>query len=220
MNHKKILYPALLLMVLLLIPSLAFVQEQKCPDGFTSLFNGKDLSGWKQINGTADYKVEDGVIVGTTAEGSPNSFLCTEKNYGDFILEFEVLVDNRLNSGVQIRSESLPDYRNGRVHGYQVEIAINGSAGRIYDEARRGTWLDAEEDQTEEKKNAFKKNEWNHYRVEAIGDSIKTWVNGTQIVDIKDDMTKEGFIGLQVHSFKGESPAQVRWRNICLKEVD
>ena len=109
-------------------------------DGWIPLFNGKNLDGWTQKNGTATYEVKDGTIVGTTVKGSPNSFLCTEKLYGDFELEFEVNVDSRLNSGVQIRSNSYKEYNNRRVHGYQVEIATNGSAGYIYDEARSG-WL-------------------------------------------------------------------------------
>jgi len=104
--------------------------------GWISLFDGKTLDGWVQINGTAKYEVKDGTILGTTVKGSPNSFLCTKKHYSDFELEFEVKLDSRLNSGVQIRSNSFKEYRDGRVHGYQVEISTNGSAGFIYDEAR------------------------------------------------------------------------------------
>ena len=106
------------------------------------LFNGKTLEGWVQRNGKAKYEVLDGEIVGTTVKGTPNSFLCTEKDYGNFILELEFWVDPTLNSGIQIRSESKPEYRNGRVHGYQVEIDPSSRAwsGGIYDEARRG-WL-------------------------------------------------------------------------------
>ena len=187
--------------------------------GWVSLFNGKDLTGWRQLNGTATYEVEGDTMLGTTAVGSPNSFLCTEKLYADFELEFEVKVDTRLNSGVQIRSESLKEYKDGRVHGYQVEISTNGSAGFIYDEARRG-WLSTEEDRKDEKKRAaFKDGEWNKYRALCVGPSIETWVNGIAVADITDDMTPKGFIGLQVHQFKGEPPAQVRWRNIRLREI-
>jgi len=187
-------------------------------EGWVSLFDGKTLNGWRQINGTATYKVDDGTILGTTAEGSPNSFLCTEKLYGDFELEFEVKLDSRLNSGAQIRSNSFPEYHNGRVHGYQVEIATGGNAGRIYDEARRGKWLDAEPEDAEARK-AFKPDEWNKFRVICKGPSIKTWVNGVPVADMVDDMTKTGFIGLQVHAFRGEPPAWVRWRNIRIKEL-
>ena len=109
---------------------------------WTSLFNGKNLKGWTQLNGTAKYKVVDKAIVGVSTAGSPNSFLCTNQNYGDFILEFEVKIDEGLNSGVQFRSLSLKDYNNGRVHGYQFELDPSARAwtGGIYDEARRG-WL-------------------------------------------------------------------------------
>ncbi len=196
-----------------------YASENESDEGWVSLFNGKNLNGWEQINGTAEYEVEDGVIVGTTAEGSPNSFLCTKKHYSDFVLEFEVKVDSRLNSGVQIRSNSFEDYRNGRVHGYQVEISTNGNAGFIYDEARRG-WLSTEEDRSApQKRKAFNDGEWNKYIVLCSGDTMMTWVNGVSVALIEDDMTSEGFIGLQVHSFKGDTPAQVRWRNIRIKEL-
>lgn len=185
--------------------------------GWAPLFDGKTLNGWKQRNGWATYEVVDGTILGTTAVGSPNSFLCTEKHYGDFELEFEVMVDKRLNSGVQIRSNSCPEYRNRRVHGYQIEISTNGNAGFIYDEARRG-WLS--KDRTDEKaRAAFKDGQWNKYRAVCVGDSIKTWINGVPVADVVDGLTPSGFIGLQVHGFKGKSPAQVRWRNIRIRAL-
>ncbi len=206
-----------LLLSCLAAPLLVHAEDKS---SWVSLFNSKDLNGWQQINGTATYEVEDGVILGTTAEGSPNSFLCTKKHYGDFELEFEVKVDDPLNSGVQIRSNSFQKYKNGRVHGYQVEIATNGGAGFIYDEARRG-WLSSEENRNDPKKNtAFKNGQWNHYRVRCHGDHIQTWVNGIPVADLHDDMTKTGFIGLQVHSYRGDKPAQVRWRNLRIRELN
>ena len=87
------------------------------------LFNGKDLKGWKKLNGDADYKIEGDVIVGISKLNTPNTFLATEKMYSDFIFEVDVMVDNRLNSGIQVRSNSLESYNNGRVHGYQVDRA-------------------------------------------------------------------------------------------------
>ncbi len=191
---------------------------QDAPTGFRSLFNGTDFEGWEQINGTATYEVEDGkVIVGTTVSGSPNSFLCTKEDYGDFILMFQVKVDPRLNSGVQIRSNSTPDYRDGRVHGYQVEIDPVDESGYIYDEARRG-WL-SEERENQTALGVFRNDEWNSYVVVCDGDRIQTWINGYPVADLTDNMTASGFIGLQVHSFAGDSPAQVRWKNIFLKEL-
>lgn len=199
------------------------------------LFDGKTLKGWKQCNGTAKYVVEQGAIVGTTAEGSPNSFLCTDRTYGDFVLEFEVKVDPRLNSGVQVRSHQYPADATvrtfdgqkvverkqpaGRVYGYQVEISNeqSGAAGGIYDEARRGWVANIQGDPVASK--AFRDNQWNKYKVEAMGDRIRVTLNGVPAADLVDSMDLEGFIALQVHSFKGDSPAQVRWRNIRIQDL-
>ena len=91
-------------------------------NSWKKLFNGKDLQGFKQLNGKAKYEVKNGEIMGTTVLNEPNSFLATEQEYGNFILELELLVDTSMNSGIQIRSLSKPEYENGRVHGYQVEV--------------------------------------------------------------------------------------------------
>jgi len=182
------------------------------------LFDGKTLEGWVQRGGNAIYYVQDGMIVGSSVTDTPNSFLCTAKNYSDFILELEVKVDTNLNSGVQIRSNSFPDYADGRVHGYQVEVDPSARAwsGGIYDEGRRG-WLQNLEN-NEPARKAFKNGEWNHYRIRAISDSIKTWVNGIPAAALQDTMTATGFIGLQVHSAKTES-LHVRWRNIRIQDL-
>lgn len=189
-------------------------------DGWVSLFDGKTLDGWKQLGGEAKYSVEDGEIVGTSVPNTSNSFLCTEKSYGNFVLELEFKVHPELNSGIQIRSNSLPEYKKGRVHGYQVEIDASdrGWSGGIYDEGRRG-WLNTLE-QNSAARYAFKQNEWNHFRIRAAGDSIKTWVNGAPAADLVDSMTQTGFIALQVHGVGGrEDPVWVRWRNIRIKEL-
>src|SRR5690554_7916042 len=155
------------------------------------LFNGQDLEGWDKLNGTAEFRVEDNTIIGVSEMNTPNTFLATTEHYGDFILEFDFKVDDGLNSGVQFRSLSLEDYQNGRVHGYQFEIDPSERAwtGGIYDEARRG-WLYpltyntmkavvVKSDDSGEclypptydplAQKAFKKNEWNKGRIEAIG---------------------------------------------------
>lgn len=200
-----------------LAASAAFAQAAD----WTPLFDGKTLDGWQQQNGTATYSVEEGTVLGKTSEGSPNSFLCTKKDYGDFELKFEVKVDDALNSGVQIRSVSKPEINNGRVHGPQVEIATNGTAGFIYGEALGTGWLS--EDLTNPKAQAaFKKGEWNAYRVLAVGKSIKTWVNGVPVADLVDEKSgmATGFIGLQVHGIQGGTgPYEVRWRNIQIKDL-
>ena len=188
-------------------------------NGWISLFNGKDLSGWEQLNGLAKYEVKDGVILGSSVPKSPNSFLCTKKQYGDFELEFDVMVDKELNSGVQIRSHSLPDYQKGRVHGYQVEIAVGGFSGGIYDEARRDKFLNAQQP-TDAVKHLLKENAWNQYRVVCEGSRIQVWVNGVAVTDLKDDLTPSGFIGLQVHAVGDRTdPLHVQWRNLRLKEL-
>ncbi len=190
---------------------------QKDQTPWITLFDGTSLTGWSQKGGKAIYTVRDGEIVGTTVHDTPNSFLVTDSIYGDFILELEFLVDSSMNSGIQIRSESLPHYQNGRVHGYQIEIDPSDrawSAG-VYDEARRG-WLHPLDDKNTTAKGAFKQNQWNHYRIEAIGDTIKTWINGAEASHLMDDQTAEGFIGLQVHSIgeNQEEGTEIRWRNI------
>lgn len=210
---------------LLLIPASHFNGMAAPPDddnGWVNLFNGENLDNWVQRNGKADYRIEGDQIVGTTVLKTPNSFLCTQENYGDFILEYEFLVDPILNSGVQIRSESKEDYNNGRVHGYQVEIdpAARAWTGGIYDEARRG-WLYSLS-RNQPARHAFKQGTWNKIRVEAVGASIRTWINGVMASNLVDDMTPSGFIALQVHSIGSEEQAgkEVRWRNIRIKTSD
>lgn len=203
----------LALLAFLLLPTALPAQS-----GWTWLFDGVSLDGWRQLNGTANYAVVDGTIVGTTAKGSPNSFLCSERFFGDFELEFDVkLIDSQLNSGVQIRSWSMPSYKDGRVHGYQVEISTDRAAGFIYDEARRG-WLSTDRDDPLAQA-AFKASEWNHYRVVCVGPSIMTWVNGVPVARVRDDWSPAGFIGLQVHAVAGEPKWRVAWKNIRVREI-
>lgn len=183
------------------------------------LFNGKDISGWKQLNGKAKFAVEKGEIAGRTVFGEANSFLVTEKEYGDFILEFEFKVDSTMNSGVQFRSESKPDYNNGRVHGYQFEIDPSQRAwtGGIYDEARRD-WLYTM-DLNSSAKTAFRQGQWNKARIECIGNNLRTWVNGIPCAYVIDDMTPKGFIALQVHAInkKEDEGREARWRNLRIQ---
>lgn len=186
-------------------------------DGFVSLFDGKSLDGWIQRNGQATYKAEDGAVVGRTATNSPNSFLCTEKAYCDFELVFEVKVDPGLNSGVQIRSRSSKDYNNERVHGPQVEIeTAPGESGYIYGEATGRGWVSPNQDI----KDAYKNDQWNQYRVLAVGPRIQTWINGKPVEDLTDEAwSRCGFIGLQVHGVGDRGPFEVRWRNIKIKDL-
>ena len=195
-------------------------------EGFLPLFNGKNLAGFVQVGGHAKYRVEDGQLVGQCVPNTPNSFLCTERHYTNFILEVEFKVDPNLNSGIQIRShyyDQLKEYEwqgktikvsPGRVHGYQVEI---DPAPRAWS-GRRG-WLNDLKDRPEAGK-AFKQGDWNKFRVECRGDSIKTWVNAVPAADLKDGYTASGFIALQVHGVGAkDNPMEVRWRNIRIKEL-
>jgi len=226
-----------------LIQSTSQLAHAQAKTKWQNLFDGKTLDGWVQLNGTATYEVKGGAIVGTTVLNSPNSFLCTKKSYGNFILEIDFIVDEGLNSGIQIRSESTKEYQNGRVHGYQVEIDpaqkelykarphnlhTDGReipenteprrwTGGIYDEGRRG-WL-CDLTQNEPARLAFKPGEWNHIRIEAMGDGIRTWVNGVFAAGIVDAMTPNGFIGLQVHATKVATPMHVYFRNIKILDL-
>ncbi|AEI50548.1 3-keto-disaccharide hydrolase [Runella slithyformis] len=190
------------------------------------LFNGKDLKGWVKKNGNAEYKIVNNTIVGVSQLNTPNSFLCTEQIYGDFVLELDVKVDAGLNSGIQIRSISDPSVMAGKVHGYQVEIDPGDRAwsGGIFDEGRNG-WLYPLSVNPKGQK-AFKMGQWNKYHIEAIGNSIKTWINGIPCTNLLDPQTARGFIALQVHQIKREEQVglTVQWKNIRiatdnLKEV-
>jgi len=212
----------------ILFAQLSWVSAQQKPGQWEYLFNGKDLKGFKQLNGKAKYTVQNGEIVGTTVLKEPNSFLATEKDYGDFIFEVDFKVNDNMNSGIQFRSEinSTTDHCNvtdkhtpERVHGYQMEIdpAARAWSGGIYDEARRG-WLYSMENNPSAK-NAFKNNQWNHYRIECIGTSIRTWVNGIACAHLIDDMTPKGFIALQVHAIYDAKNAgeEIRWKNVRIQ---
>lgn len=203
--------------------SLSFAQENSTDDGWKTLFNGKDLTGWHLLNGQHKVEVEDGVIVGTCIAGLPNGFLATKEEYGDFILELEVKADLLMhNSGIQFRSLSTDEYQDGRVHGYQAEVDITPQkwSGGIYDEARR-EWLYILEDQDSPAKKAFKNNQWNRYRIEAIGNTNRIWVNGVPTAHLVDDETTKGFIALPLHGNSRPTVPhgdyQVWFRNIRIK---
>ncbi len=217
MNTRKSL-----LIVFAILLGLTSCGQNDAQENWTSLFNGKDLSGWKPLNGKAKYEVRDEEIVGTTVPNEPNSFLATTKDYGDFILELELKVDPSMNSGIQIRSLSNASFKNGRVHGYQVEVDPSDRkwSGGIYDEARRG-WLYPLEVNAAGK-DAFKNGEWNKYRIESIGNTIRTWVNGIPTAHLVDAENAKGFIALQVHEIDKPENAgkEIHWRNIRIQTAN
>jgi hypothetical protein len=227
-------YPMIFRAALFAALSCQFLSVARAQDGFTPLFNGKNLEGWEQHSGAAQYRVEDGVVVGKTVANTGNSFLCTTKKYGDFILELEFKVAEGMNSGIQFRSlfyekdteveidGQKKKFPADRVHGYQFEIDPSPRAwtGGVYDEGRRG-WLFDLKNKPEAGK-AFKHNDWNKARIECRGASIKTFINDVPAADFTDELTKEGVIALQVHGIgkKEESAGkEVMWRNIRIKEL-
>jgi hypothetical protein len=191
MNRIKISFLVLAFLSLTIV----FSQSRNVSE---MLFNGKDLSGWKQINGSATYEVRDGMIVGTTVNSPVNSFLVTEKTYSDFELEVEFKMDS-VNSGIQFRSESKGGVQNGRVFGYQVDFDPTARqwTGGIYDESRRG-WI-YPLTYHPQGKTAFHAQEWNHCRIRCVKNSIQVWINHQPTASLVDDATLTGFIGLQVH---------------------
>jgi len=210
----------------------AYAADKPGDSGWVNLGNGKNLDGWVQHGGKAMYRIEDGQIVGRSTPKTQNSFLCTTRDYTNFVLELEFKVQGELNSGVQIRSQVFDHPTEiehagkaikipaGRVHGYQVEIDPSARAwtGGLYDEGRRG-WLNDLKN-NEPARKAFKAEDWNKFRIEANGPSIRTWLNGVPAADLKDSLTSSGFIALQVHGVGEKTePLEVRFRNIRVKEL-
>jgi hypothetical protein len=223
--------------------STAILADQK-----VELFNGKDLTGWKKRGGNGTYKVEDGEIVGRSAPNTTNTFLCTDKEYGDFEMELDFKIDpkgNLFNSGVQIRSHARPEKDkkskkdSERVYGYQVEIDTKADrpwTGGIYFEGgikekngklvMRGDngWLNNLKDNKAAQEERHL-GEWNHLKIVAKGRHIQTWLNGVPAADFTDTdekyFTPKGFIALQVHAV-GElkDPKEIRFKNIKFKTLD
>ncbi|MCQ6960014.1 3-keto-disaccharide hydrolase [Mucilaginibacter aquariorum] len=193
--------------------------------GYTNLFNGKDLNGWKILAGKAEYKVENGGITGTAVLNSGNTFLVTEKEYGDFILELDAKTESTItNSGVQLRSHYNPAGHEGKglVYGRQCEIDPSARAwtGGIYDEGRRD-WL-YPMDLNAKAQSAWKNGEFNHIKIECIGNTTKTWINGIATAYVVDTIDAKGFIGLQVHAINdaGQAGKKVFFKNILIKTTN
>lgn len=190
---------------------------------WVDLFNGKNLKGWEKLDGDAEFRVENGEVIGVSALGTPNTFLATKEVYGDFILEYEMKMDRGLNSGVQFRSVAKKPDGAERVNGYQVECDDHDDrpwAGGVYEEADRGWLYPMVYNPAVVISN--RRGEWNHIRVEADGNVIRTYVNGINFVNLVDDARKEGFIALQVHSIEEEEleGKEIRWRNIRILTKD
>jgi hypothetical protein len=212
---------------------LTVVASVHCLAGDWVNLSDSTLQDWKKLGGDASYVMQDGVITGTTGTGK-NTFL-SRGPYANFELEFDVRCDAELNSGVQIRShqysedtpqESKPNRirEKGEVYGYQCEITSktngeNGCAGNFWDEGRRTRWLDLTVNAAE-KQAIYKPGQWNHYRVIAQGNRIRSFVNSVPVADFTDDRDASGLIGFQVHSVKkGAGPYTVSWKNIRIRKL-
>lgn len=218
---NKNTYLSTILSGLISVSSFQYADAQK-KDGWVNLFDGKTLTGWKAVAGKATFAVEDNAIVGTTVANTGNTFLITEKEYGDFILEVDIKVEDTAgNSGVQTRShfDAQANNGNGKVFGRQLEVDPTNRkwTGGIYDEGRR-EWLYAM-DLHKRAGTAYKKEQYNHFTIECIGNEMKTWVNGVSAAYVVDTIDTEGFIGLQVHAISNASHAgkKVFFKNIRIK---
>ncbi|GAB2611272.1 3-keto-disaccharide hydrolase [Belliella aquatica] len=219
---KKLKTMALLIVTSVFLFSCNGSESNQTSDNWRDLFDGETLDGWKSVMGDATFEIKDGVIVGTAVANTPNTFLITEEIFGDYILEVDIMINHESsNSGIMTRGQFDPSARNGEglVYGYQIESDPTERAwsGGLYDEARRG-WL-YPLDLNPNAKTAFKMGEWNTYRIEAIGNEIKSWINGQEVAYVVDDMDSKGFIGLQVHAIYDEAHAgeKTSFRNIRIQ---
>jgi hypothetical protein len=178
--------------------------------GSKKIFNGKDLTGWT-IHGTEKWYVDNGELVCESGPDKQYGYLSTDKNYNNFILDLDFKLEANGNSGVFIRSS----IDGTKISGWQVEVAPPmHSTGGIYESYGRG-WL---EKPSAENEKVLKATDWNHMRIKADGDVVTSWLNGVQMVSLKDEKIGQGkgFIALQIHDGGG---IKVRWKNIRIKEL-
>lgn len=198
------------------------VQADDAEEGFVSIFDGQSLDGWTKHGGSATYKVEDGCIVGECVPNTPNNtFLVYDKPFGNFIMKVDFKLEVDGNSGVQFRSAIREE--DDRVFGYQCEIAPGSQdTCRIYDEGRRGhqkgrVWLDnTDEEVLKASLAAYKANDWNTIEIQAVGPSLRTWLNGVAVANIFDYKDFSGIFGLQVHA---GTQGKIMWKNIRVKDL-
>ena len=182
--------------------------------GFVRLLPAHGLQGWSIIGGDAVIE-RDGDSLHGHGNAGRNTFLVSDRTFGDFVLEGEIMINEGGNSGWQVRSHrNVPGDRNSGVRGYQIEVDSSSRnwSGGFYDELRRG-WIHsfAEDPSARE---AFRNNEWNHYRIECDGPHVRTWVNGIACADVIDFADLQGVIAFQVHS----GNCDVRWKNLRIQE--
>lgn len=194
---------SILLIGLVLLATATFAQK-------SSIFNGKDLDGWK-IYGTEKWYVADGELICESGPDKGYGYLATEKIYKDFEVELEFFLLANGNSGVFIRSS----IEGTKITGWQAEVEPAGAeSGGIYESYGRG-WLIQPD---ESKRHAQKKGEWNKMKIRVVGDNVTTWINGTEMVTITDEKIgkAKGSIALQIHDGGG---IKVKWRNLMVEEL-
>lgn len=181
-----------------------------------NMFDSKTLDGWSEVGDDADYRIEDGVLIGTSVPSQADSFLISNSDYENFELSVEFHASVTFNSGIQVRSQA----RGGnQIFGYQVDIDPSDrrwTAGLI-DQARRG-WLHSLPFQPE-LRYPVEKDRWHELRVLADGPTIKTWLDGRPVAHIYDSMTRRGLIGLQVRNVSAPEAEEIRWRNVRIREI-
>lgn len=201
--------------IIVMLCAVLFISAANAQSGWKSMFEGKSVDSFEKRQGSANYTLENDVLTGYSKINEPSTYLCTKEMYSDFILEVDVKIEMGLNSGVQFRSNSVESFKKGQVHGYQMEIDVSERkwSGGIFDQSRRG-WI-YPVTMNEKGQDAFQNGTWNKYRIEAVGNSIRTWINGVQVTNLVDDMTAEGFVAFQVHSIgnnKDRDGLKVQWR--------
>lgn len=195
---------------LFLLLSFFLVSAGTIKPGYKSLFNGKNLKGWT-IHGTEKWYVKNDELVCESGPDKQYGYLSTDKDYKNFVLDYEFKLEANGNSGVFIRS----GIDGTKISGWQVEVAPPGSStGGIYESYGRG-WLIKPSAEDEK---ALSPDGWNKGRIQVINDEITTWLNGKQMVYLKDAKIGEGngFVALQIHDGGG---IKVRWKNIKIKEL-
>lgn len=197
--------------------------EPDLVDGFTSLFNGKDLTGWTAKGGTAKFEARDGLLVGKCVRGSSSTYLSTDQaDFTDFIFTCDMKWEVDCNSGVMFRAQSKPG-KNGTetVFGPQAEMEGFSKdrhwSGGIYGQSCGGFFYPLWLKEHKKARAAAKKGEWNRLTISAKGDVVKTWINGVPVAHwIDDGSYPKGFFGLQIH--KGVQ-GTVLWKNIRVKRL-
>jgi hypothetical protein len=213
------------LTILFFVTMSSLFAQSTAGKGWINLFDGKSFAGWKKLAGAAEYKIEDNAIVGITVPNTRNTFLVTEKLYGDFVLELDVMLeDTTLNSGIQFRSQFDPTKNDGQglVYGYQYELdpSFRRWTAGIYDESRRGWLYPGTLNMLPE--GSFKPGVYNKVRIECIGNEMKTWINGLPAAYVIDSVDRKGFIALQVHAVNRPEQVgkKIYWKNIMINTKD